>query len=254
MRNVRIIPRLDIKGKNLIKGIQLEGLRKVGEPNNFAKKYYEEGADEILYMDAVASLYNRDNIKDIISQTAKDIFIPITVGGGIKSIKNALEMFSAGADKIAINSAAVNNPQIIKDLANKFGSQSIVISIEAKSIKTNRWEIFTESGRKPSGIMLEDWIRQISDFGCGEILLTSIDNDGTEKGFDLDLAKFINDKIKIPIIVSGGMGKIDDVLQLIENTNIDAVSMASVLHFNKIEIGEIKSFLAKRNLSIQLKH
>tara|TARA_Y100000590_G_scaffold435250_1_gene554442 strand:+ start:575 stop:1339 length:765 start_codon:yes stop_codon:yes gene_type:complete len=246
MGKVRLIPRLDIKGPNLIKGIQLEGLRIIGNPNEFAKKYYEQGADELLYMDSVASLYNRDSIKELIKDAAKNVFIPITVGGGIRSIKDAKEIFKSGADKIAINTGVVKKPQLLKDLANKFGSQSVVVSIEAKKISENEWEVLIDHGRERTGIKVLDWVKKTISMGAGEILLTSVDKEGTKKGFDIDLIKSVTGVASIPVIASGGMGKASDFISAVLEGKVDAVSMASILHYNIDTIQNIK-LLAKTN-------
>lgn len=246
MGKVRLIPRLDIKGPNLIKGIQLEGLRVIGNPNEFAKKYYEQGADELLYMDSVASLYNRDSIKELIKDAAKNVFIPITVGGGIRSIKDAKEIFKSGADKIAINTGVVKKPQLLKDLANKFGSQSVVVSIEAKKISENEWEVLIDHGRERTGIKVLDWVKKTISMGAGEILLTSVDKEGTKKGFDIDLIKSVTGVASIPVIASGGMGKASDFISAVLEGKVDAVSMASILHYNIDTIQNIK-LLAKTN-------
>ena len=203
MRKLRLIPRLDIKGPNLIKGIQLEGLRVIGDPNLFALKYYENGADELLYMDSVASLYGRNNLQDLITKAVKNVFIPITVGGGIRSVKNAYEMFRCGADKIAINTAAVKNPLFLKELVKEFGSQSIVISIEAKKNSENKWEVYTECGRERTGLDVIEWANKCVSSGVGEILITSVDKEGTCKGFDIELTKELTNKFNVPIIACG---------------------------------------------------
>ena len=215
MRKLRLIPRLDIKGPNLIKGIQLEGLRVIGDPNEHALRYYQNGADELLYMDSVASLYGRNNLQNLITKAVKDVFIPITVGGGIRSLENAYEMFRCGADKIAINTAAVKNPILISDLVKEFGSQSIVISIEAKKKTTNKWEVYTECGREKTGLDVMEWAKKCVDLGIGEILITSVDKEGTKKGFDIDLNKKLTDSFNTPIIASGGMGNEDHLYELI---------------------------------------
>ena len=251
MRKIRIIPRLDIKGKNLIKGVQLEGLRVIGDPNQFAKKYYQEGADELLYMDAVASLYGRNNLKELITKAVKDVFIPITVGGGIRSIKDAYNIFRAGADKVAINTAAVKSPKLIKDLTEEFGSQSIVLSIEAKKIDENNWEVFVENGREKTGMSVFDWIGKATNLGVGEILLTSVDHEGTKKGFDINLLNEATKLTNVPIISSGGMGKLEDFLNVIKKSKVDAVSMASVLHYNTLNLSSIRSYGLLNNLDLR---
>ena len=250
MRKIRLIPRLDIKGENLIKGIQLEGLRVIGDPNKFAKKYYDLGADEILYMDSVASLYGRNNLSSLIKKTTKDVFIPITVGGGIRSVKDAYDIFISGADKIAVNTAAVKNPRLISDLVEKFGSQSIVISIEAKKINNNNWEVFTDCGREKTGIKVVDWVKKSTKLGAGEILLTSVDREGMLNGYDIDLIKSVSNEIQIPLIVSGGMSKASDILAAVKG-GADAISMASVIHYNKVSLKEIRKVALDNKIDVR---
>ena len=206
MRNVRIIARLDIKNNFLIKGIHLEGLRKIGNPNEYAKKYFKSGIDEIIYMDAVASLYERNSLNEIIKETSKNIFIPITVGGGIRSIDDANKILRSGADKIAINTAAIKNPRLIEELSNRFGSSTIVLSIEAKQTLNGSWEAYTNNGREKTGIDVIKWSLEAEKLGVGEILLTSVDKEGTGRGFDNNLLKSVTDIITVPVIASGGMG------------------------------------------------
>tara|TARA_B110000971_G_C19951296_1_gene473482 strand:- start:169 stop:939 length:771 start_codon:yes stop_codon:yes gene_type:complete len=251
MRKIRLIPRLDIKGENLIKGIQLEGLRVIGDPNKFAKKYYNLGADEILYMDSVASLYGRNSLENIIKKTTKDVFVPITVGGGIRSVKDAYDIFISGADKVAINTAAVKNPQLISELVEKFGSQSIVISIEAKKISNDDWEVFTECGREKTGIKVIDWVKEITRLGAGEILLTSVDKEGMLNGYDIDLIRIVSNQVEIPLIASGGMGKANDILGAVTEGGADAISMASVLHYNKVSLNEIRKIALENNIDVR---
>ncbi len=252
MRKLRLIPRLDIKGPNLIKGIQLEGLRVIGDPNLFALKYYENGADELLYMDSVASLYGRNNLQDLITKAVKNVFIPITVGGGIRSVKNAYEMFRCGADKIAINTAAVKNPLFLKELVKEFGSQSIVISIEAKKNLENKWEVYTECGRERTGLDVIEWANKCVNSGVGEILITSVDKEGTCKGFDIELTKELTNKFNVPIIACGGMGSKEHLFDLIENTNVDAVCMANILHYKKFTIKEIRESCLNKNFNLRI--
>jgi cyclase len=237
---IRLIARLDIKGANLIKGVHLEGLKVVGNPNERALEYYRQGADELLYMDAVASLYGRNHLGDIIKAAAQDIFIPITVGGGIRSIDDATEILRCGADKLAINTGAVENPDLIYEVARKFGSQCTVISIEAKRISEGRWEVLTNNGRERTGLDVIDWATQSVAQGAGEILLTSIDKEGTRTGFDIDLVKAVADQVTVPVIACGGMGEAKDVITVVEDGGADAVAMADVLHYNRATIGEIR--------------
>ena len=251
MGKIRIIPRLDIKGPNLIKSIQLEGLRVIGDPNIFAKKYYNDGADELLYMDSVASLYGRNSLEGLISKAVENVFIPITVGGGIRTIENAKEILRSGADKIAINTAAVKNPKIINELVKKFGSQSIVISIEAKNMSKNKWEVFIENGRQKTGLDVIEWAKLCESLGVGEILLTSIDREGTRRGFDVELTKKVRERINIPLIASGGMGKPDDIIDIVKNGEANAVSMADIIHYNRYSLKDIKNSASKAGIEVR---
>ncbi|ASY11439.1 cyclase [Candidatus Planktophila dulcis] len=252
MRNIRVIARLDIKGPNLIKGVHLEGLRVVGDPIEFAAHYYREGIDEILFMDSVASLYGRNHLAEIISLTANDIFVPITVGGGIRTVKDAKDVLKSGADKIAINSAAVARPALIKEIAEDFGSQATVLSIEAKKNQNGSWEVYTDNGREKSGLLVSEWVEEAASLGAGEVLVTSIDKEGTGRGFDIELMRQISKKVTVPIIASGGMGKISDIHELISQTDISAVAIANSLHYRKISISEIKKEIALSGFKVRI--
>ena len=240
MDNVRLIARLDVKGPNLIKGVHLEGLRIIGLPNVFARKYYYEGADEIIYMDVVASLYGRNHLGQIIRDAVEDIFIPLTVGGGIRSVENAREVLRSGADKVAVNTAAVKDPNLILEIAREFGSQCVVSSIEAKKISHGKWEVFVENGRERTGIDVVDWSRECARKGAGEILLTSIDQEGTRKGFDVDLVKAVASEVNVPIIASGGMGTTSDLVKVVNVGGANAVAMADILHYERQSFCEIR--------------
>lgn len=249
-KKVRLISRLDIKGENLIKGIHLEGLRVIGSPYEHAVRYYKQGADELIFMDSVASLYGRNNISEIIKKITQDVFIPITVGGGIRSLENVMEMLRSGADKIAINTAAVKNPNLIKEIVRNFGSQCLVLSIEAKKIETMKWEVYVDTGRERTGISVIDWAKKCIDLGVGEILVTSIDKEGTCKGFDLDLIKELTKISPVPVIGSGGMGKLEHATDAL-NTNCDGIAMASVLHYQRNTIQDIRNFCRDRNFNLR---
>ena len=253
MSSLRLIARLDIKGPNLIKGIHLEGLRVIGAPNEYALKYYAEGIDELIYMDCVASLYGRNQLSEIIENAAKNIFIPITVGGGIRSVENVRHILRSGADKVAINTAAVLNPNIVTDIARQFGSQCTVVSIEAKQVGVNRWEAYIDNGRQTTGIDAIRWAKTCVSNGAGELLVTSIDREGTRKGFDINLMKAISSEVNVPIIASGGMGKPEDLVKVAIDACIDAVAMADVLHYGRLDLstirlGAIEAGLKVRNL------
>ena len=249
---MRIIARLDIKNNNLIKGINLEGLRVLGDPNKFALNYYENGIDEIIFMDVVASLYSRNNLTNIINLATKNIFIPITVGAGIRSIKDAEKIFSSGADKIAINTAAVENPKIIEKLSRRFGSQSIVLSIEAKKINNKKWEIFTHNGRQETNIDVIEWSKRMSENGAGEILITSVDMEGTRKGFDFDLISEVTNTVKVPVIASGGFGHPEHMVKAFNDSSVNAIAIADALHFKRYSIKDIKKFGLEKKLKLRI--
>ena len=245
MRKVRLIARLDIKSSNLIKAIHLEGLRIVGDPNTYAKKYYQEGVDELIFMDCVATLYGRNNLSSIIKKATRDIFIPITVGGGIRNLDDAKNILNCGADKVAVNTAAVNNPEFISELANAIGSQSVVLSIEAKKRNKNYWEVYTSNGREPTGLNAYDWIKKAVKLGAGEILLTSVDKEGTRKGFDVELMNMASKTTDVPIIASGGFGKVDHLAEVINFGQVDAIAIADAIHYKRISVSDLKKSIFK---------
>jgi len=244
-KNIRIIPRLDIKGPNLVKGIHLEGLRVLGKPEQFARYYYENGADEMIYMDAVASLYNRNSLHDFIEKTAREIFIPLTVGGGIRTIDDIRDVLRAGADKVSINTAAIKNPQIIEEASRKFGSSTILISIEAIRQSDGRYLAYTDNGREYTGIEVLEWAMRVEGLGAGEIMLTSVDREGTGYGYDIELTRMVSETVSIPVIASGGAGNIEHIHQAINEGKADAVAVASVLHYDFIRNNKIVIDTAK---------
>ncbi len=251
MRNVRLIARLDIKGPNLIKGIHLEGLRVIGSPSEHALRYYEQGIDELLYMDSVASLYGRNHLGEIVGAAAENIFVPMTVGGGIRSVDDATQILRAGADKVALNTAAVANPQLITDIARRFGSQCMVLSIEAKQIGAERWEVYTYNGRERTGLDVINWIKRGVSMGAGEVLLTSVDREGTRKGFDIDLVRAASAEVSVPIIASGGMGSSEDMVAVTLDGGADAVAMADILHYRRAEVGDIRAHASAAGLGVR---
>lgn len=250
-RNIRLIPRLDIKGPNLIKGIHLEGLRVMGDPYVFARRYYEEGADELIYMDIVASLYGRNSLNEIIKRTTDNIFIPFTVGGGIRTIDNVKEILRSGADKVAINTAAVARPELIREVSRRFGSQCMVLSIEAKRSMPNKWEAFTDNGREHTGLDVVEWAKRGVELGAGEILLTSVDKEGTRKGFDLELISAVSRAVPIPVIASGGMGNFDHLKEAVAIGQVEAIAMADVLHYGRMSLGEIRKQSLAENIPMR---
>ncbi|MGE3991987.1 imidazole glycerol phosphate synthase subunit HisF [Pseudorhodoplanes sp.] len=251
MANVRLIARLDIKGPNLIKGIHLEGLRVIGDPQQFAREYYEQGADELIYMDIVASLYGRNNLTDIVRRAAHDIFVPLTVGGGVRSTDDVNTLLRAGADKVAINTAAISRPSLITEVARRFGSQCMVLSIEAKRVGPERWEAYTDNGREKTGFDVIDWVSRAEKLGAGEIMLTSVDQEGTRKGFDTALVRAVAASVSIPVIASGGMGAITDLVEVVENGHADAVAMADVLHYKRMGLRQIRAAAIAAGLGVR---
>ena len=249
---IRVIPRLDIKGPNVIKGIQLECLRIIGKPQELAEAYYKEGADELLYVDSVASLYERDTILDIVSQAARKIFIPLTVGGGIRSIEDIKKTLRAGADKVAINTHATKHPKFITEAARAFGSQCIVGSVEAKRIPGGGWEAFIDNGRAPTGHDAVVWAKHLVSLGAGELLITSVDQEGTAKGYDIGLIQAIAPHVNIPVIACGGAGSVEDIFSVIEDGFADAVSAARIFHYKKHSIREVKEYLCKKKIRVRI--
>lgn len=233
--NVRIIPRLDIKGPNLVKGINFEGLRVLGKPQQFARHYYENGADELIYMDVVASLYGRNSLLEIVERTSQEIFIPLTVGGGLRTVDDIRAVLRSGADKVSINSAAVDRPELISEAARVFGSSTIVVSIDAMKRPGGRYEVYTDYGRRPTGEDPQEWAMQAVERGAGELVITSISQEGTGKGFDIELTAPIAEAVSIPVIALGGAGKLQDICDVIRLGKTDAVSIASMLHYHFIK-------------------
>jgi imidazole glycerol-phosphate synthase subunit HisF len=251
MRPIRLIARLDIKGPNLIKGIHLEGLRVIGDPQVYAQRYYEQGIDEIIYMDSVASLYGRNNLTEILEHTARHVFVPITVGGGVRSVEDARMLLRSGADKIALNTAAITRPELLSESAEEFGSQAVVLSVEAKRLNSGRWEAYTHNGREHSGRDVVEWVEEAETRGVGELLLTSVDQEGTRKGFDIGLLNTIADLVRIPVIASGGMGSVDDLVSAVEKGRADAVAMADILHYDRMTVEAIRREALIANINIR---
>jgi cyclase len=251
MQKIRVIARLDIKNEFVIKGIHLEGLRKIGNPIELAKKYYNEGIDEIIFMDAVASLYGRNNLFHIIEEACKEVFIPITIGGGIRSIQDIELALKSGADKITLNSQAIKNPSLIREASRIYGSQCIVGSIEAKR-KGESWEAYIDNGREQTGIDALEWASMLEDMGIGELLVTSIDNEGIKKGFDKNLIKMICKKVDLPVIVSGGAGNLGHISSICKLEPISAVALASILHYNLNTVQQIKKAMHGDGIAVRI--
>jgi cyclase len=248
---MRLIARLDIKGPNVVKGVQLEGLRVVGDPAELARRYYRAGIDEIVYMDIVASLYGRNNILEVVSAAAKDIFVPLTVGGGIRSTEDIVAALRAGADKVAINTSAIRNPAFIREAATALGSQCIVLSIEAKTRADGKWEALVDNGRERTDVDVIEWVQRGEELGAGEILLTSVDMEGTRKGFDHALFAAVREVVQIPVIGGGGAGSTEDVARAANQDGLDAVACAGLFHYDMIPVDRMKQELAALGVAVR---
>lgn len=252
MNNVRIIPRLDIKGPNVVKPVHTEALRVVGNPAEMAEAYYKAGADEIMYLDIVASLYERNLDFDLLKSVSEKIFVPLTVGGGIRSIHDISNALRAGADKVAINTYAVQHPEFLVEAVQTFGSQCIVLYVEAKRVALGRWEPYTDGGRERTGLDVVAWVKEALSKGVGEILLTSIDRDGTRLGFELDLVQAITSFSPVPVIAHGGAGSVDSVKEVIKNAKADAVAISSIFHYNEVSVKNLKVSLQRADISVRI--
>lgn len=247
----RIIGKLDVKSGFVIKGIEFEGVRKVGDPIKLAKKYFQENVDEIIYLDCVASLYNRNHIIDLLPKVSEEVFIPITAGGGIRTFKDAKNLFDNGADKIVINTGAVKNPKVVQEISDYYGSQAVVLQLDCKKLNKNKWEVYVDYGRERTGLDAIDWVKKISKYGVGEILATVIDNDGKKNGVDLNFIKNIKEVSNLPIIASGGVGSDNDIEKIFKIKDISAVSISSILHYNDYTVNELKFRLKKKGFDFR---
>ena len=248
----RIIPCLDVTAGRVVKGINFVELRDAGDPIEIARRYDEQGADEITFLDITATSAGRDLILPIIEAVASEVFIPLTVGGGVRSVEDVRRLLNAGADKVGINSAAVTNPQLVFDASQKYGSQCIVVAIDAKRAGDNKWEVFTHGGRKATGIDVIEWARKMEQLGAGEILLTSMDRDGTKSGFDLALTRAVSDAVTVPVIASGGVGGLQDLADGVKTGKADAVLAASIFHYGQHTVQEAKRFMAEQGIPMRL--
>jgi imidazole glycerol-phosphate synthase subunit HisF len=252
----RIIPCLDVDGGRVVKGVQFVDIRDAGDPVEVARRYDEQGADEITFLDITASSDQRETMAHVVEQVAGEVFIPLTVGGGIREVADIRRMLNAGADKVGINTAAVFNPEFVREAAGRFGSQCIVVAIDAKQAsaasESPRWEIYTHGGRKPTGIDAVEWAQRMMEYGAGEILLTSMDCDGTRDGFDLALTRAISDAVDVPVIASGGVGNLDHLVAGIIEGGADAVLAASIFHFGEYSIGDAKRYMAERGIEVRM--
>ena len=252
MLKIRIIPCLDVKNGRIVKGVNFKNLKDAGDPVLTAQVYDELGADEICFLDIAATLENRDVTLDLVRKTSEKCFIPITVGGGVRTIEDIRHLLLNGADKVSFNSAAIRDPDIISTAANKFGSQCIVVAIDAKKAKNDKWEIFSHGGTKETGIEAISFAKDMQERGAGEILLTSMDKDGTKDGYDIELTKLISDSLNIPIIASGGAGKLEHFKSVIEKGKASAILAASIFHFGEISIKQVKSYLRSEGIPVRM--
>ena len=252
MLTKRIIPCLDVTAGRVVKGVNFVELRDAGDPVEIARRYDEQGADELTFLDITASSDERDIILHVIEAVAEQVFIPLTVGGGVRSVDDVRRLLNAGADKISMNTAAVQNPQLVADASGRYGAQCIVVAIDAKATGPGRWEVFTHGGRKPTGRDAVEWAREVERLGAGEILLTSMDRDGTRQGFDLGLTRAIADAVGIPVIASGGVGNLQHLADGVTEGRADAVLAASIFHFGEFTIGQAKRYMAERGIPVRL--
>jgi len=252
----RIIPCLDVDNGRVVKGVRFVAIRDAGDPVEIARRYDEAGADELTFLDITASHEDRDTMVHVVEQVASEVFIPLTVGGGIRAVEDIRRMLNAGADKVAINTAAVFRPEFVREAAAKVGSQCIVVAIDAKQVsgpgESGKWEIFTHGGRKPTGIDVLEWVKRMQDYGAGEILLTSMDRDGTKSGFDLALTRAVADSVRIPVIASGGVGTLEHLVEGVTKGGADAVLAASIFHFGEYTVREAKQYMAQHDVEVRL--
>lgn len=252
MLDKRIIPCLDVRDGKVVKGINFVGIKEVGDPVECAEMYDRQGADEIVFLDITATHEHRKTMVDVVRETAHKVFVPLTVGGGISTIEDFANLLRAGADKVSVNSAALKNPQLIADAADKFGSQCVVVAIDAKKMEDGSWHAFVAGGRKDTGIDAVEWAKKACELGAGEILLTSMDADGTKEGFDLELLNAVTAVVRVPVIASGGCGNLEHFAEVFEKTDADAALAASLFHYRELTVGQVKEYLRDRNIPVRL--
>lgn len=251
MLTKRIIPCLDMTEGKVVKGIQFESFRDAGDPVVLAKRYDEEGADELVFLDITATVENRNILLDVVSKTAKEVTIPFSVGGGVRIINDMRIILHAGADKVSINTGGFLNPKLFSECANAFGSQCVVLSMDVRKVAKNKWHVFIEGGRTDTGMSVTQWAKQATELGAGEILLTSIDSDGTKNGFDIELTRRISQEVNVPVIASGGAGSLDDFVRVLTDGYADAALAASLFHFRELTVADVKNYLRKQNILVR---
>ncbi|MDD5043940.1 MAG: imidazole glycerol phosphate synthase subunit HisF [Candidatus Omnitrophica bacterium] len=252
MLTKRIIPCLDVKEGRVVKGVKFLGLRDAGDPVEIARAYDGQEADELVFLDITASFEKRKILLDVVERTAKNIFMPFTVGGGVRDISDIRDLLNAGAEKVSINTAAVKFPELISDAAKRFGSQCIVVAIDAKLVKEKKWEVCINGGRTPTGLDAVEWAKQAAGLGAGEILLTSMDHDGTKDGYDLELTRAVTSSVNIPVIASGGAGSVEDFYRVFSEAGADAALAASLFHYQELSVGEVKKYLKDKGINVRL--
>ena len=252
MLSKRIIPCLDVKDGRVVKGVNFVNLRDAGDPVEIARKYSDEGADEICFLDITASHEERKTMIDVVERTAAEVFVPLTVGGGVRTIEDVRQMLLAGADKVSINTAAVKDPDFVKRASERFGSQCIVVAIDARRVSEGKWEVYTHGGRNPTGIDALEWAKKMEEYGAGEILLTSMDKDGTKSGYDIPLTRAVSRAVSVPVIASGGAGSLDHLSEGVSDGEADAVLVASIFHYGEHTIRDAKEFMRSKGISVRL--
>lgn len=252
MLTKRIIPCLDVTAGRVVKGVNFVELKDAGDPVEIARRYNDQGADELTFLDITASSDQRDLILNIIEDVSSQVFIPLTVGGGVRTVEDVRRLLNAGADKVSINTSAVTNPQLVADASSRYGSQCIVVAMDAKQVSPGRWEIFTHGGRNATGLEVIEWAKKMAQFGAGEILLTSMDKDGTKSGFDLELTRAVSDAVNIPVIASGGVGNLQHLADGVQEGHADAVLAASIFHYGEYTVQQAKKFMQERNIPVRL--
>ena len=252
MYTKRIIPCLDVKEGRVVKGTNFFGLRDAGDPVELAAKYDLEGADELVFLDITASVEERATMRDVVDKTASEVFMPLTVGGGIRTVEDVRKMLQAGADKVSFNTAAIKNPSILRECATLFGRQCTVLAVDAKRVGDNKWEVYINGGRTPTGLDVLEWVREATELGAGEILLTSMDADGTKDGYDIALTRAVSEAVSVPVIASGGAGKLEHFYDVLTEGKADAVLAASVFHYGQFRVREVKEYLRERGVEVRL--